>query len=342
MSTRLAPAALVALTAGCSAGTADSYLVYQRAEDGTYALAPREIRFDPVLVSGDLGTAFRGGSLGLDGYVEGAPARVSWFEDDNGVGIPLDEDGLVLWSFYAALSDARADMRARDVPVDEIFPVSIADNPNTVLDFVAVENAAFVAGERTFILFPDRLRTVPLAANVGVVRHEFGHAVFERLVTGGSDGPLPWLDSNDEVLRTRALNEGFADMIATLSLDTPRFIDDSLPMPSRDVEGDTSASADLYPPDGATVLDALTYDPYPLGTAFASLVWDVRLATSADEQLDAALAATAAWGGRNDFADIDAWTADFIEAQTSEAGTAAACAALAARFPDVAPPGSCS
>src|SRR5436853_469184 len=80
---------------------------------------------------------------------------------------------------------------------------------------------------------------VPDAGNVGVVRLEFGDARFELLVTGeiGSDD-IPWGQAGvDTTLGIGALNEGFADMMATLLLDAPEFFSRSFDMPSRDVRG---------------------------------------------------------------------------------------------------------
>ena len=286
---------------GCAPPVPDlPVTVLDRQADGTYALVARDVPelADPVHVTGEIATGFRGGAflanfeeIALD-YHEGARLRVPWFEHD-GALVAADADGLVSWSFYAHLADIRRELVDRGWDVDPIFPVRFAWQPITPQDFLGTENAAYVLGSRTFVLFPDGLDGVPLAANAGVVRHEFGHAWFELLTTGvsGRPSPVPAGDLN----AVRALNEGFADMVAALSLDEPRFIDPSLPLPDRDLSVDRVAIAAIYPdPDDPLLFG---YDPYGLGSVYASFVWTVREET--DERwatLDLVASAIELWG----------------------------------------------
>lgn len=332
-----------ALGACAPADPPERLLVVQRAEDGAYALGPRVLPgFDAVHASGPLGDTFRGGRVRVDRYHEGAPVVVDWTEAD-GAAAPLDTDGLLIWSFWAHLADAQADLAAAGVDPAPLQPVNLAITPASALDALAVTNAAWATGLRTFVLLPDAGTAVPLAANAGVVRHEFGHAVFELLVTGLAPGAWNELPTAD-VLRIRALNEGFADVLATLELDDPRFIDASLVLPERDVAGDAVASSGLYPADDIGVFDTLLYDPYALGTVFASLAWDLRLASDPDTVLALVLPVTAAWADRGDWGDIDAWAVDLVDAASDSGDPAladAACAAMARRFPDAVARSGC-
>jgi hypothetical protein len=257
--------------------------------------------------------------------------------------VPTDEQGLVMWSFWYHLSDVR-DAVAPYADPSPIFPVDIAWSPQSVLDFQGVENAAFVLSQRTFVLFPDALDNVPIAANAGVVRHEFGHAWFELLTTGVSGEELPWLEEEvQDALALNALNEGFADMVATLTLDDPRFIDPSLPMPSRDVSDKSwVATSDLYPNEDAGLVDAIGgYDKYALGTVYASFVWDVREATDPDTAMRLAVEGLVAFGETEDWGNPDGFVLAFLAAASGQT-RAAACASAAVRFPELDISEACS
>lgn len=311
--------------------------VISRADDGSYGLSARDLPelTDPSKLIGDRGHGWRGGTLTLDGYHHGGALHIDAIESD-GALLPLDEDGLVLWSFYADLVDATDALEARGYDVSPIVPVDIAFAPASFMDFSAVENAAYVLGQRAFVIFPDALSGLPLAANAGVVRHEFGHAWFELLTTGRSGEVVTWSTgvSTTGTLRIRALNEGFADTVASLTLDDPRFIEASLDMPERAVTNDV-ISTDLYPTAAdSDLLGALTYDPYALGTVYAGFAWDVRVATDPDTALDLAQSAAAAWGAEAAWEDTDRYVALFVEHAQGPARDAA-CASAAHRFPQI-------
>lgn len=73
-------------------------------------------------------------------------------------------------------------------------------------------NAAYVPGARQFLLFQrSRFEQVPLAANLQVVAHEFGHALFEYLFFKGNFDPCSRLEQEWAM---RGLNEGFADFFS--------------------------------------------------------------------------------------------------------------------------------
>ena len=331
---------LAALLLACSPELPDQPLtVLTREDDGTYVLAAREIPTlnDPVRLEGDLVHGWAGGTLKLDGYQHGAPLRIDALTLPDDSLLATDEDGLVLWSFAAHLGDAVQQLDERGFDTSPIFPVTVAFSPASFMDFAAVENAAYVLGQRTFIIYPDALDNIPLAGNAGVVRHEFGHAWFELLVSGESGGAIPWINASaDGGSEIRSLNEGFADTVAATLLDDPRFIDASLVLPERDLTQDTVATG-LYPDSGDDPLAPLTYDPYALGSVYAAFAWDVREATDPDTALALAVGAVQAWGEDGVWEDADRYVLHFIDLADGPARDAA-CASAAVRFPHLTSP----
>lgn len=330
----------LAILAGCAPDLSGRPLwVVDRQADGTYEVTARELPglSDPYHLIGDVAHGYAGGTLLTDDYHHGGPLRIDAVEVD-GAYAALDEDGTVIWSFYAHLDDAVTELDGRGHDLSPIFPVDVAFTPASFMDFSAVENAAYVLGQRTFVLFPDALSAVPLAANVGVVRHELGHAWFELLASGESGGEIPWLEaSTNGALGIRALNEGFADTVATLSLDDPRFIDASIPLPERDVTQDVISTGRYPELEETDLIGTLTYDPYALGTVYAAFAWDVREATDPDTALDLAVGAVQAWGEEAAWEDVDRYVLLYVTLAEGDARDAA-CASAAVRFPHLSPP----
>lgn len=302
-------------------------------DDGTYALVPRDLPLaDPFHVSGEVATGFRGGAIvvGLKSleaeYHEGARMRVQAVEED-GAWVPLDEDGLIAWSFYHHLASARDQLVDQGHDIQPLFPLRFAYQPTFALDFLGVENAAYVAGTGSFVIMPDAFDGVPLAANAGVVRHEFGHAWFERLTTAGP------IAADSEVDPVRALNEGFADMVGSLLLDDPAFIDPSLPLPERHLVPEHVASPELYASGPKPVL---SYDPYALGSVYASFMWNVRLASSPEEALALAADAVVTWATQaadDGYRDTDRFVQAVLDATEGDLH-ATSCQAAGRQFPD--------
>ncbi len=314
--------------------------MYVREADG-YVVTAREVATldDPRRVSGALGTVRHGGRLAGDParYAGGGALDVRYVVRD-GAAVPLDQEGLLLWSFYAHLSDARDALTARGVDVDPIFPVDIAWNAavSPLFELAPADNAAYAIGSNLFLLLPDGDdRAVPLVANEGVVVHELGHALFHLLTNGDPlADPLAPDASTEPGMWQASLHEGFADSLATLLLDEPGFMDVSVDMPSRRVDGDAALTSALLPSAGGDVTAALTYDPYPLGSVFASASWDVRAALDDPERaLDLLLRALGTWAPTepedlDGEAFLDAWVA----AAADDDERAAVCDAVAARF----------
>lgn len=326
--------------AGCTATPADLFLVVDGRE-GVYDVVPAEIPelTDPVAMRGTLGDGLVGGFLDAESleYSGGGPIQVR-YSVEGGVAVPHTDDGLVLWSYYHTLSRFRVELEEQGIDVEPIFPVPFAYQPSIYGAVITATNAAYASsGIHLFLLLADSTRSdLPLAANPGVVRHEFGHALFQLIVAGSVETAAP-TDS-------RALNEGFADALATLSLDDPRFLEQSIPVLSwfplaeeRRVDADaTTATA-----------DSIIGNPYSRGTVYASLAWDFRELTNPEIALELVVASLKEWAAVEDWTGteeaMDKWarifTTNAVEARP--ATTDALCAKFVERFPDTLLPAGC-
>lgn len=329
---------MVLLALACTPAERPERLLVMTREDGVYGLYPRTVPelTDPRWMSGDLGQGYAGGAFEIDVFAEdlamtyrqGGRIDVRYGVEGD-LGVPLDEDGLILWSYYNTLSEVRAELEAHGQRVSPIFPIDFAYQPVSVqFDFTGGENAAYAgSGLHLFILLPDVLEgVIPLGANPGVIRHEFGHAFFHLLTVGDPYTAAPYDDVEAGFTGVRSLNEGFADMVATLTLDDPTFIELSLPtMSSRDVTSDWQATGDLY---GSS-------DPYALGTVYASFAWDLRQLTGDPwATMGAAIAALERWAEEEAWADTDRWAELLVDEAEALGVQEDLCAAFTQRFPE--------
>ena len=338
-------APLLLLGAGCSID-ADRFVAFQVQDDGSYRVQARRIESleDPLRMTGELGEMRAGGVLSLslsEGDLEyrgGRGIEVLAVVQD-GVAEPIDLDGLILYSFYGHLQDARDALLQVGVDVDPLFPVSMAVTPavpDIGLALLPVENAAYAPTANTFVLLSDLTdKQVPLAANAGVVAHETGHGVFHLLTTGDPYAPKLFGAEHPGANGVSSLDEGFADMLGGLITGDPRFIVPSLNLPSRDLESAITAEEVGSRPE----LETQGYDPYALGSVFAATAWDIRLATNdIDGTLLLVCDAVVAWAEAEADAD-DAEVAyrylDQLVALGDPAQKQAACAAVEQRFAGV-------
>lgn len=272
----------------CTGGDADRYAAYVLRDDG-HAVQARSIDTlsDAQRLQGQLGTGFAGGVMSVDlqtfevAYEPGRDLDVQYVVVD-GVAQPLDRDGLILFSFYGHMQDARDALLAAGIDISPLFPVDIAITPalpDIGFAFAPVDNAAYMPGANAFLIFDDTGdRSVPLAANAGVVIHELGHGVFHLWTAGGPYQESGFSPEGAAAPGVASLHEGHSDMLAALITGDPDFISDSLALPERDVSGDhTTAGVAVLPedydPSSASWFEG--YDPYALGTVFAAVIWDV-------------------------------------------------------------------
>lgn len=150
------------------------------------------------------------------------------------------------------------------------------------------DNAMYVSALDGFAILPfDELQTLPLAINMGVMGHEYTHAVIDYLVTGAdpySGINSPTYSSNEAVNVFSSLHEGIADFMGSaIACDgdykhcDPRFMDMSLPS---DLSSDrdlskvhclSSAAQSGFNQDVTAFANAgLNYE---VGTVLASSLW---------------------------------------------------------------------
>ena len=320
-------------------------------------LGPRTIDTldDASRLSGDLGTGYAGGVMSVDlqtielAYEPGKPLDVQYRVVD-GVARPLDRDGLILFSFYGHLQDARDGLGAAGVDISPLFPIDFGVTPampDIGFAFAPVDNAAYAPSANAFILLDDLGdREVPLAANAGVVTHELGHGVFHLWTSGGPYAERGFPVDGLAAPGVSSLDEGHADMLASLITGDPAFISASIDLPERDVSGEqTTAGVALLPEDYDPNAESLFagYDPYPLGSVFAAVVWDVYEATGdRDATLNLVAATTQRWAEREvpvqaELSDdeqvmtVYRWL-DVLVEQSDAAEADAACESIGLRF----------
>lgn len=222
--------------------------------------------------------------------LEGGHAINIRYGRDGDVLVALDYQGLIAVTAYHHLAGAHAYFRdlglgtgADDLARQQTLYQPVTDYGETLGSFVHHDNAAYDSDLQAFLLFEERwLDFVPLAANEGVITHEFAHSVFQHLVfrTVAAE-PLrdfPW--DQTSINMWRSANEGLADVHAVAFTGDPRFgrASGGRFVVSRDVsEGGRVLTQDVL----ASTTDDV-YDPYPIGTVIASVFWDYQSALVAD------------------------------------------------------------
>jgi hypothetical protein len=142
----------------------------------------------------------------------------------NGVVVPKDYPTMAMLSSYFQFDTIANNIQAMSgYSMDNINAtfgkISIFFEPKIQLesDGSTIEsstklNAAYVPGAHQFIMFQRSvLENVPLAANLQVVAHEFGHSIWEMSFESGKS---PDCDRLKQEYVIRGLNEGFADMMS--------------------------------------------------------------------------------------------------------------------------------
>ncbi len=344
------------LLAACAPPDAQHYLAFHAGSDG-YTLEPRGkgTLDDLRAVSGGLGSVLQGGEVTMesngDTFYEGGRSLRVGYDVDGDVAVPLDEHGLVLWSFYGHLEELSLELPEHGFDPEVFFPIDAAWTPvlpDMMLEVLPMENAAYATAGHFFILLQDLIsKDVPLAANAGIVRHEFGHAMFHWLTTGGTlaSAPFDGTEQTEGTLFYACLHEAYADSFAALTLDDPDFFAASLNMPDRDMSGDHTLAEVQLPSeflDGSDEELLAIWDPYPIGTLFASTAWDLRLALDdPDEALALLTEAVLVWTDRGDLGD--AWGLLEIWVELAPAGIArdSLCGSVEDRFAGSPPISGC-
>lgn len=255
--------------------------------DDNYEIQQRAIPTltNPYQMEGTLGNMYVGGVFEMDiantslSYQPGPAVRPIFTVQDD-TAFPVDRDGLIAFSFYAHLEDTLTFLSQSNHDFSAITPVNVAVSPilpDITLALLPLENAAYVPSVHHFIILSDLLeKDVPLAANKGVVAHEFGHAVFHYLSTGGTQTDRMVAADSLGQSSIASLDEGLADVLGYLVSNQPNFIAASLPNQNRALDT-LHLAEDVETLPGEEPEDSIlsTYDPYPLGSVFASTIWSI-------------------------------------------------------------------
>ena len=353
---RAVPASVALLLISCAPPDAQRYLAWQVDGDG-YVVAPRDMGAmrDLEGVSGTVGTVYQGGLITIenngDTFYDGGRDMHVVYGVDGGVAVPTDEQGLLLWSFLGHLEDLAAELPDHGFEAAVFFPIDAAWSPvipDLTLEMLPMENAAYATAGHFFILLNDLIdKDIPLAANAGIVRHEFGHAAFHWLTTGGvmASSPFDAVSLTAPSLYYSSLHEAFADSFAGLTLDDPNFFEGSLEMPDRDMSGDHLLDAVQLPEQflDETEDDPLAiWDPYPLGTVFASTAWDTREALDDPAEALAILTdGVLSWTDAGDFGDAWGLLEHWVDAAPEGEARDGLCDAIHVRFGAAYVPSAC-
>jgi hypothetical protein len=275
-------AVVVAACAGL--GDTEEVVVIARGDDGNYGLHAREVRaHDLHGLRGDSTEliarptiVFDDGDVSLEG---GGSVDVQYGRDGD-ILVPLDYRGLIAVTAYHHLD--RADAYFRELgwegggaPIKTLY-LPLTDYGGELGPREFHDNASYDPALGAFLLFDERwLDYVPLAANEGVITHEFAHAVFHQL-TGVAGPDDTWDQASARMWRS--VNEGLADVHAVAFTGDPRFGRASAGrfVLARDVaDAEVALTDELL---AAVWADGEPYDPYPIGTVFAAVFWDYRTA----------------------------------------------------------------
>lgn len=266
-----------------------------------------EVRAEPLETLTDFrqlageAARFRGGgfirvptSATLDGEaqireafrVQGAHDLALDYQVAGGVVRANDYDTFAMLSLYRALENTRGFFRAVGVGDEALRTLPVFFRPRLevfLFPLLASNNAAYSPPVDGFLFFNDFFagNAVPLALNLGVVAHEYGHAVWQHLVwkdhlpawsTDGSGWPTR------AVNELRALDEGLADVFGATITDDPQFLGRSVAGQAerRDLTAFRVATAGDLTAAGE---GALLFDPYHLGSIVASALWSAGAVT---------------------------------------------------------------
>jgi hypothetical protein len=215
----------------------------------------------------------------------GKPVDFASFEVD-GVIHPEDFHSLNIATIYYNFEKAHlffADLNAAlyGLPV-QYFP-SFAEGPANNLKTMT-DNAFWDSTTRQFAILPFAdIKELPLGMNVGVVAHEYTHAVYSNRFYHSEDGiPALQLKAWAEPQKfaaamnlNRSFNEGLADYFGALVSGDPAFLRKSI--------SQITVERRLDPPEprcytaelrkNLETLDNDRYDPYPVGSVLAAALW---------------------------------------------------------------------
>lgn len=341
---------LMAVLVGCGPDAVDTskdkFLIYNyNPQTSSYGLERATIRTlqDVTTVDGTVAYLRGGGSIQQTSnepqtekeweealWIDGSSTPVVEYTlDDDGTVLPWDFDSAMMLTVYHHL-ERSAEFFDR-LPTEELGDAALKDNLSqnvgriacyyyprmSILGFsvplpLFTDNAAYAYTMDAFLVPPRFLLTdaVPLYANRGVMTHEYGHAMFNRLVHNDRRAPDFLLNedkwSKISLNELGSLDEGVADIWAALDTKNPNFIAPSIGEDlvdrnmtkvryyetcmaeaissgtypkAEDCGGSVPGGSDTHTYDSKGVRydrDGDEYDIYHLGATIASTFWAMR------------------------------------------------------------------
>lgn len=215
----------------------------------------------------------------------GGPVDFAWFEVD-GVIHPEDFHSLNIATTYYNFERSHLYFARLGVPLFNLpvlyFPEMREGPASALVDLH--DNAYWDPVAKLFAVLPFQdVRELPMGMNLGVIAHEYAHAVFSSRVF--TNPGVPWMYTEyfaapEKWLRAmninRSINEGLADYFGAVVSGDPAFLRKSL---------SDHAQARRLDPDEPRCLtrelrDALhgtphaQYNPYPVGSVLSAVLWE--------------------------------------------------------------------
>jgi hypothetical protein len=214
---------------------------------------------------------------------------------ENGVVVPRDYNTLLLLSAYYQFERVTASLGATTGISPDAYLKSMGkfrvmfepkiriETDSSTLNATIKLNAAFVPGKAQFILFQrSNLEKVPLAANLQVIAHEFGHSLFERTFF---ENKFDRCEGDEETISSRTaakrfaqeyaitgLNEGFADVVSWGVTGSTDILRGSIDLGDKADERDFSLEKFTFDSLAADNDEACSGRFYCVGTLFARSV----------------------------------------------------------------------
>jgi hypothetical protein len=225
------------------------------------------------------------GSIVANGYFEGGDSPKLRYHVANGVVTPSDYFTLSLLSAYYQFDliaqnvkdifgiEATALSRAQRNSVYQVLfePTLDVETSGVSGSVSSKRNAAFVPGQGQFVLFErSRSERVPLSANLQVISHEFGHAIFDYTFFDNSFSAESAYSGNFVIA---GLNEGVADFTSFLWSKSGDVLSGSLTGIGAVAERNFVLSSFVL----SDVSSLCSGGFYCLGTLFARSLWQVTV-----------------------------------------------------------------
>lgn len=289
-------------TLGCGPSAGDDgphqVTIYDQNNSKRYAVVTRQIETldSPVNLTGDI-AKFRGsGDITINNSTPETPEEYedtlsiendkpvrTDFARKNGRLVPMDFHSMVMFSMYHHLERANDFFTSLGLDSGRVGKLPVHYNVKLQLLGISLltDNAAYSPTEDLFLVPPRFLtRGVPLAANRGIVVHEYSHAVFNRVIHNDSRAPPSITDEWPQPAKNRltAINEGLADIFAGLQTDNANFINSSISEARFDIDRDLSKERHYTQSIAGDIQTASTsnFNPYELGAVIASTLWAIR------------------------------------------------------------------